>query len=146
MAKTFRLEIITPEKVVYSKEIQQVTLPTPQGEITVLPQHVPLVSSVAAGELKIVDQNGENYLAISGGLLQVDPAGVRILADSAERVEEIDVARAEVARQRAIELIKEKKEEKVDYTALAAKLEKELTRLRVARRRHHRAGPTPSGG
>ena len=86
---------------------------------------------------------GESYLAISGGLLQVDPAGVRILADTAERVDEIDVARAEVARQRALELIKQKKEEKVDYTGLAAKLEKELTRLRVARRRHHSRGPQP---
>src|SRR3989338_2595361 len=112
MTLSFRLEIITPEKVVYSQEVQQVTLPTQQGEITVLPHHVPLVSSVAAGELKIVDVTGESYLAISGGLLQVDPAGVRILADTAERVDEIDVARAEVARQRALELIKQKKEEK----------------------------------
>lgn len=142
MPKKINLEIITPERVVFSEEINQVTLPTHQGQITVLPDHIPLVSSLAAGEIKIVKDSEEIFMAISGGLIQVDPNKVRILADTAERAEEIDVEQAEEGRKRAMELMKEEKREKIDYTALAAKLEKELARLKVARRRRRRTQPT----
>ena len=80
-------------------------------------------------------------MAISGGLIQIDFNKIRILADTAERAEEIDEAKAEEAHKRALALMSEKNKEAVDYTSLAAKIEKELARLKVARRRKHQTGP-----
>ncbi|MFH1173004.1 MAG: F0F1 ATP synthase subunit epsilon [bacterium] len=131
-----KFKIITPEKVVYESEISQVTLPTEQGEITVLPNHLPLVSVLRPGELIIKKDGQEIPLAVSGGFVQIKKNELVVLADTAERAEEIDEARAETARQRAQQSIAEARDkEAVDYTALAAKMEKELARLRVARKR-----------
>ncbi len=141
MPKTFHLEIITPERIVFSQDVNQITLPTLSGEITILPNHLPLISSLNAGELKIVSNGQEIFLAISSGLIQVNPNSVKILADTAERAEEIDEARAEAARLRAQTLLKEKRAEAVDYTALSAKIDKELARLKVVRRRRQRTPP-----
>ncbi|OGY44104.1 MAG: ATP synthase F1 subunit epsilon [Candidatus Buchananbacteria bacterium RIFCSPHIGHO2_02_FULL_38_8] len=135
------LEIITPERTVFADAVDQITLPTQQGEITVLPNHIPLISSLAAGEVKIIKEGQETFMAISGGLIQIDFNKIRILADTAERAEEIDEAKAEEAHKRALALMSEKNKEAVDYTSLAAKIEKELARLKVARRRKHQTGP-----
>lgn len=137
-----RLNIITPEKIVFSEDIDQVTIPTQDGEITVLPHHIPLVGLLKAGELLI--KTGENIipLAVSGGMLQVRTDGVTILADTAERVEEIIVERAEEARKRAEQILAEKKFDAEEYATIAAKMEKELARLHVARKWKHKAhGP-----
>lgn len=135
---SIKFKIITPEKVVYESEISQVTLPTQQGEITILPNHLPLVSVLQPGELIIKKDNQEIAMAVSGGFVQVKKNEVVVLADTAEQAEEIDEARAEEARQRARKLMAEYKDkEAVEYTALAAKIEKELARLKVARKRKH---------
>jgi len=135
MNKKIKLEIITPEKTIYSDLISQITLPTTEGEITVLPNHIPLISSFLAGEIKIVIDEKEQFLAASGGLIQVNFNEIKILTDTAEWAEEIDEKRAEQAKQRAQKMLEDvKNKETVDYTALAAKLEKELSRLRVVRR------------
>ncbi|NUM25812.1 MAG: ATP synthase F1 subunit epsilon [Candidatus Buchananbacteria bacterium] len=135
MAK-LQIEIITPEKIIYSGSADQITLPTAAGQITVLPLHQPLISALTAGEIIIKENNNEIFMAVSTGLIQVHPDQVRILTDTAERVEDIDEARAQEAHQRAQELMAEKKDT-VDYTQLSAKIEKELARLRVAKRRRH---------
>lgn len=138
-----KFKIATPEKVVYEDEIDQITLPTKMGEITILPNHVPLVSSLAPGEILIKKGKEEIPLAVSGGFLELANNQLVILADTAERVEEIDEERAEAGRQRAKELLEKKQAvEEVDFTYLAAKMEKELARLKVARKyRHLRKGP-----
>ncbi len=141
MAKKINLEIITPEKIIFKQPVDQITLPTQNGEITVLPDHIPLISLLSAGAVKIIADGKETALAISGGLIQINPQGVKILADTAELAEEIDVKRAEIAHQRALELMKEKEKDDVEYTTLAAKIEKELARMKVARRRHHHNMP-----
>jgi len=130
-----KFKITTPERVVYEDEVDQVTLPTKMGEITVLPNHLPLVSSLNPGEILIKKGSQAVPLAVSGGFIEFSENKLVVLADTAERVEEIDEARAEAGRLKAKELL-EKKEtaEKVDFTALAAKLEKELARLKVARK------------
>lgn len=130
------LKIVTPEKIIYENSIEQVSVPTTTGEITILPHHVPLVSILQAGELKIKDKDGEQVMAVSGGFLEVKVNNEAvILADNAERAEEIDVDRAEQARQRAIEQMERvKAEEDVDYAKLQSVLEREMNRVRVGRK------------
>lgn len=129
-------KIATPEKVVYQNNIFQISVPTTSGEITILPNHVPLVSILQAGELKIKDKDGEHLVAVSGGFLEIKPDNeVVILADNAERAEEIDVDRAEQARQRAVEqMAQAKAEENVDYAKLQAVLDREMNRVKIAKK------------
>ncbi|MBI4250475.1 ATP synthase F1 subunit epsilon [Candidatus Uhrbacteria bacterium] len=128
------LSIVTPERVVFSDEIEYVTLPTEEGEITVLEDHVPLVGILKPGELVISRAAEMIPLAVSGGVVQVRQQMVTILADTAERVEEIIEERAEEARRRAEQILAEKSFDAVEYAVLSAKMEKELARLRVARK------------
>lgn len=141
-------KIVSPERVVYEDDVDQITLPAKEGEITILSNHIPLVASLRAGELVV--KIGDHFIpmAISGGLVEVQPGSqVIVLADTAERVEEIDAERAEEARNRAVELMKEKVVEAEDYVALAGKMEKELARLHVARKyRRDRKAPTITNG
>src|SRR3989339_1063186 len=136
MNKTLKLKIATPEKVIYENEILQVSIPTMDGEITVLPNHVPLVSVLKAGEMRIVDKDGEQILAVSGGFLEVRGQNeIVILADNAERATEIDIDRAEQARLRAEELMKQTKSvEDVDFAKLQAMMEREMNRIRVGKK------------
>lgn len=134
--KKIRLKIVTPEKIVLADEVNQVTLNTVMGQITVLPNHIPLVSSLVPGEVMVKkDGSEEDWMAISGGFVEVTPNNVTVLADTAEYAEDIDEARAEEARTKAEELLREKVADEADYAMLAAKLRKELTRLKVARKR-----------
>ena len=140
MAKKLNFEITTPEKVVFSDQVDEVILPTPLGEVGILPNHIPLVSLLSAGELRIKKGAETTFLAVSGGFIEVRPDKVVVLADSAERAEDIDEKQATEARQRAQELAKTKRVDTAEFTALAAKIEKELARMRVAKRRR-RPGP-----
>ena len=133
---TITFKIVTPEGVVYESDIDKVTIPTEVGQITVLPNHTPIVSVLKAGEL-IVHKDATVYgLAVSGGVLEIRPTGeVYIMADTAERAEHIDIERAEAARVRAEELLKQEQfMADVDFARLQAVIEKELARLDVARK------------
>lgn len=134
-------EITTPERVVYSDAVDEVILPTPQGEIGILPHHIPLVSLVSAGEIRIKKGSETIHMATSGGFVQVQPKKVMVLADTAERAEEIDEVRAGEARQRAQALLKEKRVDAAEFATLSAKIEKELARLKVAKRRRRHETP-----
>src|SRR3989338_6042308 len=146
MAETFRFEITTPEQTVFSANVKQVTLPTSTGEITVLPHHVPLVSLLVPGVLHIVSVDGnEQVLAVSGGFIEVQGDKVTVLADTAERAEEIDEARAEEARQSAETAMKERTDTEA-FTSANASLERHLARLRAVKRwrgRKHSTEHTP---
>ncbi|MDD2807354.1 MAG: ATP synthase F1 subunit epsilon [Patescibacteria group bacterium] len=139
MSKTsFEFKIVTPERVVMSEVVKQVTISTVAGEITVLPHHLSLVSLLKPGEVRAVLHDSEVTvsMAVSGGFIEVTHDRVLILADTAERAEEIDEQQAVAAHQRAQQLMTESKNrDDVDYTALAGKIEKELARLKVARKR-----------
>jgi F-type H+-transporting ATPase subunit epsilon len=144
MAK-LRVELVKPEGVVLSQEADFVVAPGLAGELGVLPRHIPLLTPLRAGEVMVRNDGNEEYIFVSGGFLEVLPDKVTILADAAERAEEIDEARAEEARRRAQEALAH---DQTDADA-AARLERELMRLRVAeiRRRHRERPPrTPSGG
>ncbi len=128
------LKIITPEREVFSDDVSHVTLPTAAGEITVLVHHIPLVGIVKPGEILIKKGDDVIPLAVSGGMLRVHESGLEILADSAERVEEIIEERAQAAHDAAKKLLEEKKYDATEYAAIAAKMEKEMARLKVKRK------------
>ena len=134
--KKIHFQIVTPEKIVYKDEVESISIPTQMGEITVLPNHAPLISALKPGELHIKKDGIEVNMAVSGGFIQVQPKSkVVILADTVERAEEISEERAEAARRRAEEILKEKRLDKAELVTAAANLEKSLIRLKVARRR-----------
>lgn len=135
MSQKIIFQIITPEKIVYEDEIDQATIPTQQGQITVLPHHIPLISIIEAGELIVKKNNEEIPLFISGGFIEVRKGNkIVILADSAEKAEEIDEERALKARERALALQKEKFTDDIKFGEAAAALERSLARLKVARK------------
>ncbi len=137
MTDKLHLQITTPERVIYADDVDEIVLPTPNGEIGVLPHHIPLMSLLSAGEIRIVRGTDTVLLAVSGGFIEVQPNKVVVLADTAERAEEIDEQRAEEARKRAEALLKEKRVDEQEFVALSAQMEKELARLKVVRKRRH---------
>ena len=133
--KTIKFEIVTPEKTVLKEKINQITIPTKDGEITVLPNHIPLVSILVPGEIILKKGEKDFSIAVSGGFVEVLVDKVVILADTAERAEEIDERRAEEAKRRAEKIKKEKTVDSREFAALSARIEKELARIKVARKR-----------
>jgi len=134
--KRIKFEIATPERVVLKDEIFQVTVPTTEGDITILPKHSPLVSILKPGvlELKKIDGSIE-IISVSGGFVEVLLNKTIILADTAERAEEIDLERAEEARRRAEESLKNLRDiDATQFANLSAQIEKELARTRSARK------------
>jgi len=134
----FRLEIVTPERLVYTRDVDVLTVPTVQGEISILAKHVPLVSIISPGEIRIKRDNKIEYMAISGGFVQVIPNKAIILADTAERAEEIDLARAEQARQRAQKLMEDKRGDKISHAEATAAFQRALIRIKVGQRKRKR--------
>lgn len=134
-----KLDIVTAERMVYSEDVDEVIVPGIEGEFGVLPQHSPLMTILAPGELVIRNDDTEVDMAVSGGFIEVRPDHVIVLADSAERAEEIDIARAEEARKRA-EQAKEEAPSGSAEASLAAEaaLKRALARIKVARRRRER--------
>jgi F-type H+-transporting ATPase subunit epsilon len=142
MAK-LQVELVTAEGRVLSTEADFVVAPGIEGELGVLPHHIPLLTPLRAGEVTVRNEGNDEYLVVTGGFLEVLPDKVVILADAAERAEEIDEARAEEARKRAQQLLEEKPEG-IDEAAVAAALERAVLRLRVAElRRRKRREPPP---
>ena len=130
-------KIAKPEGIVYEGQIEKVTIPTLSGEITVLENHAPLVSVLDTGEMIVHVSNKETVsISISGGILEIRPdSKVYIMADSAEKSEEIDIERAEEAKNRAQEMLeKEKNLADVDFARLQAIIEKEMNRIHIAKK------------
>ena len=137
------LEIVTAERVVYADEVDMVTAPGADGELGILPHHAALFTLLNPGELRVRKGNDVTRIAIGGGFLEVHHDRVSILADTAERAEEIDLARAEAAVQRAKQALSEKQSGDPAQLALAeAALRRSSVRLKVARRRGG-DGPPP---
>ena len=127
------LYIVTAERVVYSDEVDIIIAPGIDGELGILPHHMSLMTILQAGELKVRQSGQEASLAISGGFLEVRPDRVIVLADSAERDYEIDLARAEEARRRAQERL-ERHAPDTDLARAEAALRRAITRLQVVER------------
>lgn len=131
------LSIVTPERIVYEDEVDSVSVMTDMGEVTVLVGHVPLVANLRAGELRLKKDGVEQFMVASTGFLQVRPGNqIVILADSAERAEELELEKIEEARDRAKKLLAEKRNtDDVAFADAAAMMERELARYRVAVKR-----------
>lgn len=134
-----QLDIITPTKSVLSEEVEEITAPTENGEITILPNHIPLLTKVKPGELSIRRNHKSNFFAVTGGFLEVKENKVTILADYAIRAEDIEIAKAKEAQERAEAAMKQKGSAR-DFAQAESQLRRALLELHVARRRK----PTPS--
>jgi F-type H+-transporting ATPase subunit epsilon len=133
MAKTFKLEIVTPERMVLSRDATSLVVPGVDGYLGILADHAPLMAELTIGEIRIIDPDGhEHHIATSGGFMQVADNVVRILADTAEREEEIDIARAREALRRAEERLREQHAD-IDNARAAGAVQRAMNRLRVAR-------------
>jgi len=133
MSSTLKLEIITPAATVFSEDVEMVTLPGVEGELGILPQHVPLMTQMVPGEM-VVRKNGQDrFLAVGEGLIEITGDHVTILTDQAMAAENIDVALAEEARQRAQARLKEKLSAE-EVANVNAALARSLAQIRVKRR------------
>jgi F-type H+-transporting ATPase subunit epsilon len=126
------LEIVTAERTVLSDNVDQINAPGAAGRMGVLPRHEPLMTMLVPGELTIIKNGESTPFAVSGGFMEVLPDRVTILADTAERADEIDEARADAARKRAEELLRERRSEQ-EMIMAEAQLRRAMVRLRVAR-------------
>ncbi|MFO8165625.1 MAG: F0F1 ATP synthase subunit epsilon [Thermodesulfobacteriota bacterium] len=136
---TLRLDLVTAERMVYSDEVDMVIAWGLEGQLGILPHHAPLMTMLQPGELIIKKDNKEISMAVSGGFLEVRPDKVIVLADACERAEEIDIARAEEAKQRAKDLIKTSSKE-IDTATAEGALRRSLVRLKVAEKIRHKRG------
>jgi F-type H+-transporting ATPase subunit epsilon len=139
-----KLEIVTPERLVFDETVDGVTLPGSEGELGVLPNHAPLVSMLGVGELRIRSGSTEDWFAIVGGFVQVLPDKVVVMAETADLSSEIDLEKAQEARRDAEQALESGYVEGADLSTARAALQAALLRERVAQRRH-REGPRHRG-
>ena len=139
-----RCEVVTAERIVFQDAEDTVWAPGIEGQLGILPAHAPLITALTYGELVIHRESEEDeFIAIGGGFMEVGPDHVTILADSAERAEEIDEEQAEEARLRAEETMEQKYREDVDLARAEAALRRSMIRLKVARRKRRYGGRPP---
>lgn len=132
---TIRCEIVSQDRSVFEGEVDMITLPGKDGEMGILPHHAPLLSTIRPGVIKVKQGGQEQLFTITGGLVEVQPDIVTVLADAAENIEEIDIARAEEAKRRAEQRLKEGAPRGTEaYLAAEAALMRSSLRLEVARR------------
>lgn len=142
-----RVEIVSQDRMVYQGDADMVILPGEMGEMGILPNHAPLLSTLKFGILKVRAQGQEEYFTVAGGVVEVQPDIITVLADAAENVREIDTSRAEAARRRAEEFLKAGPPPDTDsYLAMEAALRRSNLRLDAARRFRStkRSGFSPS--
>jgi F-type H+-transporting ATPase subunit epsilon len=133
MAATLKLEIVTPDAKVYSEDVDMVTLPGVEGEMGILPLHVPLMTQLTAGEISVRKGGQDFFLAVGDGFVEVTGERVSILTDMAIQAENIDEAKAEEARQRAEARLAEKLDD-AEVASASAALAHSLAQLKVKRR------------
>jgi len=134
MAEQIRLEVVTPDRMLLSEDVDIVVATGVEGEFGVLNNHIPFLTTLQEGELRYRVGNTLNYMAVSSGFAEVLPDRVNILAESAELAREIDIDRAQKARERAEQRLAQAKREDIDFIRTEAALKRALVRLKVADR------------
>jgi F-type H+-transporting ATPase subunit epsilon len=134
MAQTFQLEIVTPDRLVVNDVAEELQMPGKSGYLGILPGHAPLITELAVGEISYRSAGDVHFLAVAWGFAEVLPEKVTILTEIAERPAEIDVARAEQAKQRAQERLKSPAPE-LEYQRAESALQRAETRIDVAKKR-----------
>ena len=141
MSSRIKFKIVTPERTLFEQEVDQITLPVTDGEVTIMPDHRSYIASLKAGEGMFKVEGKETLLVVSSGFVEFNNNTLVVLADTAEAAGEIDLKRAEEARKRAEEIKNEKVTmSEMEYARVAAAIEKESARVRVARKHHSRGG------
>ena len=141
------LIIIPPEQTVYDSNVESVTLPTSDGEITVLPQHIPLITTIVPGAVIVREGGKESVFAVSRGVIEVGQTDVRVLSDIADRADVLEEEAVEKAKLKAEQLLSEKREDAESFAEASIILERELARVKAVRRHRSRRSfstpPTP---
>lgn len=132
---TLKLEIVTPEARIYSEDVSSVLVPGSEGELGVLPEHMPLLTQLAAGELRIVKDGQEHVMAVGEGFVEITPTSVSVLTDMAVPESDIDETAAEAAIKRAQEALKDDQISDEDMASAQAVMMKSLAQLKVKRRK-----------
>ena len=142
-----RCEVVTAERTVFQDDVDMVVAPGIEGQLGVLPHHAALITALTYGEL-VIHREGQDdeFIAIGGGFMEVGPKHVTILADSTERADEIDEARAAAAFERAEETMAQTAREHVDLARAEAAMRRSLVRLKVAKRRRRPRSSRPGQG
>jgi F-type H+-transporting ATPase subunit epsilon len=141
MDNSIKFKIVTPERTVVDQEVEQATLPVANGEVTILLNHRSYIAALKSGEIMVKKGTEEHNFAVSGGFIEFADNLLTVLADTAERADEIDLKRAEEGRKRAEDLKQQRiSMDEEEYARVAASLEKEMARIRVARKHHTRKG------
>lgn len=133
--KTIKVSVVTPDGPVYESEVEMVSTKAQSGELGILPGHIPLVAPLQIGSVRLKNGGKTEYVAVSGGLLEVRPDQVSILAQSAEVSESIDVERALRAKERAEERLREQQRAHVDFKRAEMALQRAINRISVAEKR-----------
>jgi F-type H+-transporting ATPase subunit epsilon len=136
MANTLKLEIVTPDAKAYSDKVEMVTLPGAEGEMGIYPQHVPVLTQIVTGEITVRKDGHDYFLAVGEGFAEITGERVAIMSDMAIRAENIDEAKVEEARQRAVARLAEELDEE-EAAMVNAALAHSLVQLKVKRRPHH---------
>jgi F-type H+-transporting ATPase subunit epsilon len=144
LPENIELEVVTPERQVLHETVQSVELPSPDGYLGILPGHAALITELGIGHLSYLKGAETRYLTVIHGYAEVLPDRVIVLAEMSERAEEIDVGRAESARERAQSRLAKPSDTELDWRRAATSLERSLIRLQVASRgapapKHHAA-------
>jgi F-type H+-transporting ATPase subunit epsilon len=134
MADTLKLEIVTPAAVTYSEDVYMVTLPTADGQIGVYPHHIPLMTRIEPGEIIVRKKDSDDFIAIGAGLVEITGDHVSIVTDMAVAAKDIDTAKAEEARQRALARLRDKISDE-EVATVNASLARSLAQLKVKKRR-----------
>jgi F-type H+-transporting ATPase subunit epsilon len=141
-----RCEIVSQDRMVWAGEADMVVVPGASGEMGILPDHAPLLSTLKPGFIKVVHEGEEEVFTVTGGVVEVRPDKVTVLANASEHVAEIDVKRAEEARQRAEELLKTTPPTAAEHLKAQAALQRARIRLEAARRFRPKQGPQIQSG
>ena len=136
MAKTLRLEIVTPEAKTYSEEVEMVNLPGMEGDMGVYPDHVPLMSQISSGEISVMKDGEQQFLAVGEGFVEITGEKVAVLTDMAMEESDIDEQAAIDAQKRAEARLQEKLSDE-ELASVNAALAHSLAQLKVKRRRRH---------
>jgi F-type H+-transporting ATPase subunit epsilon len=131
MMKTIKVSVVTPDGPVYEADVEMVSTKAKSGELGILPGHIPLVAPLEISAVRLKKEGKTEYIAVSGGFLEVRPDKVTILAQAAERAEDIDVARAKAAKERAERRLQSKQDD-IDFKRAELALKRAINRLNVA--------------
>jgi F-type H+-transporting ATPase subunit epsilon len=133
--KTIKVSVVTPDGPVYESNVEMVSTKARSGELGILPGHIPTVAPLQIGAVRLKNGSNTEFVAVSGGFLEVRPDQVTILAQSAEQSSEIDLERALRAKERAEQRLHEKKQENVDFRRAELALQRAINRISVAERK-----------